>query len=90
VRSVVTMTRGSQSVDVVVSNTVDSIHPIFQFHSTPVMNYIGADHLFSAYPALSTSFWGLYNFSSSLRSGRSLEYMDALAKYKRRGFNIQV
>ncbi|KAH7904290.1 hypothetical protein BJ138DRAFT_1166800 [Hygrophoropsis aurantiaca] len=90
IHSVVTMVKESKRVDVVISNTIDAIYPIFQFHSTPVMNYIGADALFSAYPDLSTSFWGLDNFSSSRRSGDSIEYMRARAKYKRRGFNIQI
>ncbi|KAH7908095.1 hypothetical protein BJ138DRAFT_1013453 [Hygrophoropsis aurantiaca] len=90
VNSVITMAKKSKTVDVVVSSTLDAIYPIFQFHSTPVMNYIGADSLFSAYPEMSTNFWGLLNSLSWRGGGRTRGYMNALAKYKRRGFNIQV
>ncbi|KAH7903100.1 hypothetical protein BJ138DRAFT_975150, partial [Hygrophoropsis aurantiaca] len=90
VHSVITMAKKSKSVDVIVSNTLDAIYPIFQFHSTPVMNYIGADNIFSAYPDLSTNFWGLLNSLSWRCGGHTVGYMNALAKYKRRGFNIQV
>ncbi|KAI6157452.1 hypothetical protein BKA82DRAFT_48178, partial [Pisolithus tinctorius] len=44
--------KGNCHIDVVVTNTEVAVSPIFQFHSTAVMNFITADHIFCAYPAL--------------------------------------
>ncbi|KAH7909204.1 hypothetical protein BJ138DRAFT_1011272 [Hygrophoropsis aurantiaca] len=89
IRSVITMSNGPNRIDIVVSNTRHAIRPIFQFHSTPVINYLTADSIFSAYPKLTTNYRGLFN-ALSLRDGRrSLSNMQAIAKYAYRGFDIQ-
>ena len=49
--NVVTFGNGSRQIDVIVSRT-KSIGPIFQFHSTMVINFFRANHIFCAYPAL--------------------------------------
>ncbi|KAI6011234.1 hypothetical protein BKA83DRAFT_4132226 [Pisolithus microcarpus] len=52
VSRLVVLTNGKNSVDVVVSKTSTTLSPIFQFHSTAVMNFISADTIFSGYPTL--------------------------------------
>ncbi|KIO00335.1 hypothetical protein M404DRAFT_54193, partial [Pisolithus tinctorius Marx 270] len=40
------------TIDVIMSSTVAAMSPIFEFHSTAVMNFIVANHVFCAYPTL--------------------------------------
>ena len=51
IHTVATFGNGTQQIDVIISNTAN-IGPIFQFHSTTVMNFFSADHIFCAYPDL--------------------------------------
>ncbi|KAI6140466.1 hypothetical protein BKA82DRAFT_133419 [Pisolithus tinctorius] len=50
--SVVLFANGQCLIDVIISSTVAAMSPIFKFHSTVVMNFIAADHIFCAYPTL--------------------------------------
>ncbi|KIO10314.1 hypothetical protein M404DRAFT_92271, partial [Pisolithus tinctorius Marx 270] len=57
IASVITWAKGNHHIDIIVSNTDVVVSPIFQFHSTVVMNFVSADHIFCAYPTL--TLWGL-------------------------------
>ncbi|KIO14866.1 hypothetical protein M404DRAFT_117251, partial [Pisolithus tinctorius Marx 270] len=48
-------------INVIVSSTVAAMSPIFEFHSTAVMNFIAADHIFCAYPTLTLHKMSLVN-----------------------------
>ena len=52
IRTVTTFVNGNQQIDVIVSKNAGGISPIFQFHSSMVMNFFGPNHFFCAYPAL--------------------------------------
>ncbi|KAI6157967.1 hypothetical protein BKA82DRAFT_21971 [Pisolithus tinctorius] len=56
IRSVILFANGWRTIDVIVSSTVAAMSPIFEFHSTAVMNFIAADHIFCAYPNEGMSF----------------------------------
>ncbi|KAF8451063.1 hypothetical protein L210DRAFT_3386289 [Boletus edulis BED1] len=43
---------GGHKVDLIKSKIDSALSPIFEFHSTMLMNYILADSIFSAYPSL--------------------------------------
>ncbi|KAI5990040.1 hypothetical protein F5J12DRAFT_727769 [Pisolithus orientalis] len=44
--------KGHYKIDVIVSVNAASIIPVFQFHTTTVMNFVSTDCIFCAYPAL--------------------------------------
>ncbi|KIO00568.1 hypothetical protein M404DRAFT_99074, partial [Pisolithus tinctorius Marx 270] len=50
--SITTFGNGHKLIDVIVSKTTSALSPIFQFHSTAIMNFFSADSLFCAYPSL--------------------------------------
>ncbi|TDL18182.1 hypothetical protein BD410DRAFT_753461, partial [Rickenella mellea] len=80
-----------RSIDIIVSCDASPLSPIFQFHSTPVMNWITADAVCSAYPLYTFASRGIVNplvladdeyLPSSLR---------AIYKYRRhRHFDFQL
>ncbi|KIN98795.1 hypothetical protein M404DRAFT_156900 [Pisolithus tinctorius Marx 270] len=86
--NILTFSNGSCYIDVVVSKTMTTISPLFQFHSTAVMNFISADSIFCTYPGLTLHRHVLINaypiYSGSLRS----KTMAALQKYNSHGFDF--
>ncbi|KIN97661.1 hypothetical protein M404DRAFT_91335, partial [Pisolithus tinctorius Marx 270] len=50
--TVTTFGNNQKVIDVIVSTTALALSPIFQFHSTAVMNFFSADSLYCAYPSL--------------------------------------
>lgn len=69
IERVITLGNSTHKIDVVVSRMSLSIAPIFQFHSSVVMNYVSVDTFFSAYPSLTMESIGLSIHSSSFGSG---------------------
>ncbi|KAI6153940.1 hypothetical protein BKA82DRAFT_23163 [Pisolithus tinctorius] len=59
--SVVSFSNMHRSIDVIVSSTVAAVSPIFEFHSTAVMNFITADNIFCAYPMLTLELMSMVN-----------------------------
>ncbi|KAI5981220.1 hypothetical protein EDD15DRAFT_2336219 [Pisolithus albus] len=87
IQSVCTLHHNSSRIDVIVSNSSTAISPIFQFHSTVLMNFVTAHSVFCAYPEMTTNQLSLINpfvvFCQPLRRST----LDALLKYSTR--NIQ-
>jgi len=83
--TVLTFTKVDKKVDVIVSSTDCAVLPIFQFHSTAVMNFITGNSIFCTYPSL--TFCGLSMISASTLYNGSFSPvgMKALLKYKQRG-----
>ncbi|KAG6825961.1 hypothetical protein H0H92_001702 [Tricholoma furcatifolium] len=76
-------------LQLVVSKTDDSITPIFNFHSTAVMNFISSSAIFVAYPQLTFSFRSLVNWKVTTTHGRIRKRpFKALEKYSARGYEI--
>ncbi|KAI6130705.1 hypothetical protein EDD16DRAFT_1446124, partial [Pisolithus croceorrhizus] len=58
---VLVVSNGYCKIDVVVSRTPAAISPIFQFHSTALMNFISADTIFCCYPKLTLHYVSMAN-----------------------------
>ena len=50
--TVLSLSNGDRRIDLIVSKKQAAAAPIFQFHSTAVMNFVTRDKLFCAYPEL--------------------------------------
>ncbi|KIK21720.1 hypothetical protein PISMIDRAFT_103556 [Pisolithus microcarpus 441] len=50
--TIFTLYRKTSKIDVIVSNSTTAISPIFQYHSTVLMNFITTHSVFCAYPQL--------------------------------------
>ncbi|KAI5981988.1 hypothetical protein F5J12DRAFT_695060, partial [Pisolithus orientalis] len=59
--NILMFSNGSHYTDVVVSKTMTTISPLFQFHSTAVMNFTTTDSIFCAYPGLALHKCALIN-----------------------------
>jgi len=89
IRSVVAAVNGSRKIDIVVSCDGLPILPIFQFHSSVVMNYFTPTTIFCAYPALTLQFKGLINPMAFTRHQiLPRRTLLALTKYAERGFEF--
>ncbi|KAG2130954.1 uncharacterized protein EDB93DRAFT_1094604 [Suillus bovinus] len=87
--SVVAAVKGSQKIDIVLSCDGRPILPIFQFHSSIVMNYFTPTTIFSAYPALTLQFKGIINpMACTHHHMLPPRTMRALTKYVNRGFQF--
>ncbi|KAH7931400.1 hypothetical protein BV22DRAFT_998736 [Leucogyrophana mollusca] len=89
VHTVVAMINGSKTIEIVVSITECAVRPVFQIHSTIVMNYITHNGFFSAYPKLTGQYRALFNVMSMRDARLVLGNMQALVKFQRRGFDVQ-
>ncbi|KIO11376.1 hypothetical protein M404DRAFT_842832 [Pisolithus tinctorius Marx 270] len=85
IASIFTLVRNRRKIDIMVSASPTPISPIFQYHSTVLMNFITHDTVFCAYPHLTFQRQSLVNpfviFAQALK--RSM--MEALVKYHDRG-----
>jgi hypothetical protein len=86
---VITMTKGTVSIDIMESATANIIPCITRFHITAVMNFISANGFFSAYPTLTASHYALAGpLGYSPAAEPSPRTVDCYSKYERRGFDI--
>ncbi|KAI6141934.1 hypothetical protein BKA82DRAFT_3925531, partial [Pisolithus tinctorius] len=84
--SVISFANGQRSIDVIVSSTVAAVPPIFEFHSTAVMNFIAADHIYCAYPTLTLHKMSLVNAGPIYFEPLGMKTMCTLEKYGTHGF----
>lgn len=61
IKDTVTLAKGANTIDLIISATRFSISPIFRFHSTVVMNFMTGTAIFSAYPNLTCRMRGNIN-----------------------------
>ncbi|KAG1792674.1 uncharacterized protein HD556DRAFT_1444348 [Suillus plorans] len=80
--------KGKQNVDIIVTNLASAVAPVFQFHSTIVMNFISADVIFCAYPAWTLDMLGLIHPRTYKQNGTNYATIQGLAKYMQRGFTL--
>ena len=86
IHTVATFTNGDQQIDIIVSKNAGGISPIFQFHSTIVMNFFSPDHFFCAYPALTLNHLVKVNPGPLYLGHFCCRTLDALLKYVQHGF----
>ena len=86
IRTITTFANGDLQIDIIISKKAGGLTPIFQFHSTTVMNFFGPDHFFCVYPALTLKHLAKVN-PGPLYLGRFCHRtIDALLKYVGHGF----
>lgn len=61
IHSVITLHHHSSKIDVIVSTNSSPVSPIFQFHSTALINFITSTSIFCAYPQLTLQQLSLVN-----------------------------
>ncbi|KIO09006.1 hypothetical protein M404DRAFT_51775, partial [Pisolithus tinctorius Marx 270] len=88
IHSILTFSNGTHYIDVIVSKTSTALSPLFQFHSTAVMNFISTDTIFCAYPNLTFVHHVLINPHPIYYGTLSFKTMAALQKYASRGFEF--
>lgn len=74
---------GEKKVDVIITHWTCTLAPIFQFHSTVVMNYITARSVICLYPRWTTASKGLIHPRMYLDNMTHLRTVHELMKYKR-------
>lgn len=94
IKDIITLTKGTNNVDLIVSATRFSVSPVFRFHTTVVMNFMTGTAIFSAYPEMTCRMRGLVNPSALTLDLEPpafppIEVRDALKKYAHRGFDIR-
>ncbi|KAI6146393.1 hypothetical protein BKA82DRAFT_125716 [Pisolithus tinctorius] len=86
--AIVSFSNFRQSIDVIVSSTAAAVSPIFEFHSTAVMNFITADNIFCAYPTLTLHLLSMVNAGPLYFEPFGFKTRCALKKYAGRGFAL--
>ena len=79
---------GENTIDVIESCTDAGFSSIFQFHSTALMNFVGTDTIFSAYPTLTLQYKSLLNPYSIYKHTYDRIKIAHLEKYRARGFKF--
>ncbi|KAI6035667.1 hypothetical protein F5J12DRAFT_689224, partial [Pisolithus orientalis] len=86
IHSVHAFSKGHYKIDVIISVNAASIAPVFQFHTTTVMNIVSADCIFYTYPALTMQAHSHVNLTLLYNSGLHHKAIALLQKYMSRGF----
>ncbi|KIN98992.1 hypothetical protein M404DRAFT_77001, partial [Pisolithus tinctorius Marx 270] len=89
IHSVHAFSKGRYKIDVIVSVNAASIAPVFQFHTTAVMNFVSADRIFCAYPALTMRARSHVNPTLLYNGGLHRKAIAPLRKYMSRGFTFE-
>lgn len=94
IRHIIHLQKKGRYVDVIVSNSFFAAAPVFNFHSTPLFNFITGNGLFSAYPEMTCNYRGLFNprrftLGNHAPALPPAHVKHALLKYVRRGFDIR-
>ncbi|KAG6896141.1 hypothetical protein C0992_010023 [Termitomyces sp. T32_za158] len=84
VASIEVLRRGRRQINVFESVTDKPLEPMAGFHSTVVMNYIAADHIYCAYPNLTFNYLNMINMKAATNT-RTLPFAKAILKYVDRG-----
>ena len=87
IKQVTTFFNGVRKVQVMFTKTSTAFVPIFEFHSTAVMNFVSPSHLFSAYPDLTLNRLSMINPGAVYFGYFNISVADALRKYRSRGFH---
>ncbi|KAI5998417.1 hypothetical protein F5J12DRAFT_689462, partial [Pisolithus orientalis] len=86
IHSVCAFSKGCYKIDVIVSVNAACIVPVFQFHTTAVMNFVSTDHIFCAYPALKMQACSHVNPTLLYNGGLHCKAIAPLQKYMSCGF----
>lgn len=76
-------------MDIVVSRTSAATSPIFQFHSSVVINYVSVDTFFAAYLTLTMHSIGFANLFIEFKRHITPSTLLGFNKYREHGFSIR-
>ncbi|KAG6915534.1 hypothetical protein DXG01_011031 [Tephrocybe rancida] len=89
VQDVVTLRKDSIHINIIVSRSDNPLLPIFNFHSTVVMNFMTSTSIFCAYPELTFDYRNLVNMNIvGTWGGLGDKVEGTIAKYIRRGYDF--
>ncbi|KAG1812784.1 uncharacterized protein BJ212DRAFT_1199556, partial [Suillus subaureus] len=88
IAKLIRLQKRTQKVDIIVTNLTLAAAPIFQFHSTVIMNFISAECIFCAYPMWTLNMAGLIHPRMYKQDATNLTTISGLAKYMKRGFSL--
>ncbi|KAI6008576.1 hypothetical protein EDC04DRAFT_2515472, partial [Pisolithus marmoratus] len=86
VECVLVASNGECKINIVISGISTALSPIFQFHSTTVMNFISADTIFCCYPTLMLCHQMLVNVGLLYHGMPNRGIIDPMCKYSSCGF----
>ncbi|KAI5996714.1 hypothetical protein EDD15DRAFT_2113722, partial [Pisolithus albus] len=84
IHSIITLHHNSTKIDVIISKTPSPISPIFQFHSTALINFVTSSSIFCAYPQLTLRHLSLVNPFVVYGQALKRPTLTALLKYENR------
>ena len=87
IKEIVSFSDGTHKVHLIFSKSTTAFAPIFEFHSTAVMNFVSPRHLFCAYPNLTFNGLSIINPGAAYLGRFDVPVVDALRKYNLRGFH---
>ncbi|KAI6043799.1 hypothetical protein EDC04DRAFT_2537182, partial [Pisolithus marmoratus] len=86
VQHILIVSNGTRKIDLEVSRTVTALSPIFQFHSTAVMNFVSTDTIFCSYPKLTLCLLSMVNAGPLYYSSHKCGIIEGIRKYTTHGF----
>ena len=85
VKEVISLWRQQHRIDVIISGTDDPITPVFEFHSTVIMNFITAEAICCAYPSLTLRQKSIVNPYALYQHPLGRTSLGSWEKYEERG-----
>ena len=86
IHTMLSLSNGVHKIDIVISKRVAAAAPIFQFHSTIVMNFVSPSRYFCAYPALTFRGLSMVNPGPLYVGRHRRNVFSVIAKYQDCGF----
>ncbi|KAJ7041003.1 hypothetical protein C8F04DRAFT_1253506 [Mycena alexandri] len=83
------LTKGTAKINLITVKGDNAVVPIFQFHSTLVMNKISCYGMFCAYPELTLNGIALVNTGVKLDTYSKRRTAECIEKYEKRGFTFK-
>ncbi|KAG6906323.1 hypothetical protein DXG01_014480 [Tephrocybe rancida] len=77
-----------RSINIVASRTDNNLLPIFNFHSSVVMNFVSAREIYCGYPDLTFKYRNIINVLMAAAPGcNCIKFAECIVKYEKRGYN---
>ncbi|KIJ19336.1 hypothetical protein PAXINDRAFT_69402, partial [Paxillus involutus ATCC 200175] len=89
IASVIMLTNGDRTIDIVELTTISALSLIFKFHLTAMMNYMTAEGFFSAYPVLMSCGCSLINPMQFISNLPTSPMAVCFEKYLQRGYDLR-
>ncbi|KAG6915532.1 hypothetical protein DXG01_011029 [Tephrocybe rancida] len=85
--STVSLRDEERAINIIAARTENNLLPIFNFHSSVVMNYVSAWEIYSAYPDPTFTYRNIINrLAACMPGANSAKFAGCIAKYDERGY----